>query len=76
MTFTFDPVYVYLTVNTLLAALLLYNVNKIRKMREEIDSIWQQIALMAIASSGALHKIEKKFDEKQDKQPGTGGHDS
>lgn len=76
MTFTLDPTYVYISVNVVLAALLLYNVNKINRMRDEVDSLWQQIALMAIASAGAFDKVEKKLDEKQDKESGTGGHDS
>lgn len=76
MTLTLDPLYVYLAVNLVLAALLLYNVNKISKMRDEVNSLWQQIALMAIASAGAFDKIEKRLNEKNDKEPGTGGHDS
>jgi len=76
MTFTLDPTYVYISVNVVLAALLLYNVNKINRMRDEVDSLWQQIALMAIASAGAFDKVEKKLNEKQSKEQGTGGHDS
>lgn len=67
MTLTLDPIYVYLSVNTILAVLLLYNVNKINKIRDEVNSLWQQIAMMAIASGGAFDKIEKRLSEKQDK---------
>lgn len=67
MTFTLDPTYIYLGVNTILAVLLLYNVNKINRMREEINSLWQQIAMMAIASAGAFDKVEKRINEKQGK---------
>lgn len=64
MTFTLDPIHVYLAVNLVLAGLLLYNVNKINKMREDINSLWQNIAMMAIASGGAFDKLEKKIDQK------------
>lgn len=67
MTFTLDPIFIYLTVNTILAVLLLYNVNKINRMRDEVNSIWQQIAMMAIASGGAFDKIEKRLNEKENK---------
>ena len=67
MTFTLDPIYIYLGVNTILAVLLLYNVNKINRMRDEINSLWQQMAVMAIASAGAFDKVEKKINEKQGK---------
>lgn len=76
MTITLDPIYVYLTVNLVLAVMLILNLRKVDKLKEEVNTIWQQIALMAIASGGAFTKIEKKLDEKQDKEPGTGGHDS
>lgn len=67
MTLTIDPIYVHLAVNVVLAALLLYNVNKIKTMRAEVDSLWQQIAIMAIASGAAFTKVEKKLEDKQDK---------
>ena len=68
MTLTLDPIYVYLSVNTILAVLLLYNVNKINKIRDEVNSLWQQIAMMAIASGGAFDKIEKRLNEKESKK--------
>ena len=67
MTFTLDLTYIYLGVNTILAVLLLYNVNKINRMRDEVNSLWQQIAMMAIASAGAFDKVEKKINEKHGK---------
>lgn len=67
MTFTLDPIFIYLSVNTVLAVLLLYNVNKINRMRDEVNSLWQQIAMMAIASGGAFDKIEKRLNEKENK---------
>lgn len=76
MTFTLDPIYIYLTVNVILAALLLYNIRKVDKIKDEVNSMWQQIAMMAIASGSTFIKIEKKLDEKQDRESGTGGHSS
>ena len=67
MTFTLDPIFIYLSVNTVLAVLLLYNVNKINRMRDEVNSLWQQIAMMTIASGGAFDKIEKRLNEKENK---------
>ena len=68
MTFTLDPIYVYLAVNTLLAIMLLLNIRKTDKLREEVNTLWQKIAVMAIASGGAFDKLEKKIDEKENKK--------
>ena len=69
MTFTIDPIYVYIAVNVVLAGMLLFNIRKVEKLQNEVNSIWQQIALMAIASATAFTKIDKKLDDKED---GTG----
>lgn len=68
MTLTFDPIYVYVTVNLVLAGMLIFNIRKTDKLREEINSLWQQIAIMAVASAGVFDKIQKKIDEKEDKK--------
>ena len=68
MTLTIDPVYVYLGVNSVLALLLIINIRKTEKMKDEINSIWQQLAIMAIASGGAFDKLEKKINEKEEKK--------
>ena len=65
MTFTLDPIYIYLTVNTILAVMLLLNIRKTEKLQNEVNGLWQQIAVMAVAASGAFTKLENKIDEKQ-----------
>jgi hypothetical protein len=57
MTFTLDPIYVYLAVNTVLAVLLLFSIRKTEKLQEDVNALWQQIAIMAIASGGAFYKL-------------------
>lgn len=68
MTLTIDPVYVYLGVNSVLALLLIINIRKTDRMKEDINAIWQQLAIMAIASGGAFDKLEKKINEKEEKK--------
>ena len=68
MTLTIDPIYVYVGVNCVLAILLMLNIRKTEKIKEEINSIWQQLAIMAIASGGAFDKLEKKINEKEEKK--------
>jgi hypothetical protein len=65
MTFTLDPIYIYLAVNTILAVMLLLNIRKTEKLQNEVNGLWQQIAVMAVAASGAFTKLENKIDEKQ-----------
>lgn len=65
MTFTLEPIYIYLAVNTILAIMLLVNIRKTEKLQNEVNSLWQQIAVMAVAASGAFTKLENKIDEKQ-----------
>ena len=68
MTLTIDPVYVYLGVNSVLALLLIINIRKTDRMKEDINAIWQQLAIMAIASGGAFDKLEKKINEKEEQK--------
>lgn len=68
MTLTIDPVYIYLVVNSVLALLLIINIRKTDRMKEDINAIWQQLAIMAIASGGAFDKLEKKINEKEEKK--------
>lgn len=68
MTLTIDPVYVYLGVNSVLALLLIINIRKTDRMKEDINAIWQQLAIMAIASGGAFDKLEKKINEREEKK--------
>jgi hypothetical protein len=68
MTFTLEKEYVYFGVTLLVLLIQLYNTYRMGKIRSEVDSIWQQIAIMAIASGGAFEKLEKKIDGKEDKK--------
>ena len=68
MTFTLEKEYVYFGVTLLVLLIQLYNSYRISRMNAQIDSIWQQIAVMAIASSGAFDKLEKKIDGKEDRK--------
>jgi hypothetical protein len=63
-----EPQYIYLGATTVLAILQIINYRKIESLKSEIGSVWQQIAIMAIASAGAFDKLEKKIDEKEEKK--------
>jgi len=68
MTFTLEKEYVYFGVTLLVLLIQLYNTYRMGRIKSEVDSIWQQIAVMAIASSGAFDKLEKKIDGKEDRK--------
>lgn len=63
-----EPQYVYLGATTVLAILQIINYRKMENLRSEVTSLWQQIAIMAIASASAFDKVEKKINEKEDKK--------
>lgn len=67
MTFTVEKDYVYFAVTLAVLLIQLYNSWRMSRLSSQVDSIWQQLAIMAIASGGAFDKIEKKLNEKQDK---------
>ena len=67
MTLTIEKEYVYFGVTLAVLAIQLYNSYRMSKLNSQIDQIWQQLAVMAIASAGAFDKLEKKIDEKQEK---------
>lgn len=67
MTFTLEKEYIYFAVTLVVLIIQLYNSWKMSRLSAQVDSIWQQLAIMAIASGGAFDKIEKKLNEKQDK---------
>lgn len=68
MTFTIEPHYIYLGATVILAILQIVNNRKLEKVKAEVDSIWHQIAIMAIASGGAFDKLEKKINEQEEKK--------
>lgn len=63
-----EPQYVYLGATSILAVLQILNHRKITNLKDEVDSLWKQIAVMAIASAGAFDKVQKALDEKADKE--------
>lgn len=67
MTFTIEKDYVYFTVTLIVLLIQAYNTYKLSKLRSEVDTIWQQIAIMGISAGQLLEKMQKKLDEKQDK---------
>lgn len=67
MTFTVEKDYVYFAVTLVVLLIQLYNSWRMSRLSSQVDAIWQQLAIMAIASGGAFDKIEKKLNEKQDK---------
>ena len=62
-----EPQYVYLGATTILGVLQIINYRKIDNLKSEVSSLWQQIAIMAVASAGAFDKVQKSLDEKADK---------
>jgi hypothetical protein len=68
MTFTLEKEYVYFGVTLLVLLIQLYNTYRMGRIKSEVDNIWQQIAVMAIASAGAFDKLEKKIDDKEDRK--------
>ena len=68
MTFTLEKEYVYFGVTLLVLLIQLYNTYRMGRIKSEVESIWQQIAVMAIASGGAFDKLEKKIDGKEDRK--------
>ena len=63
-----EPQYVYLGATSILALLQILNYRKIMVLKDEVDSLWKQLAVMAIASAGAFDKVQKALDEKADKE--------
>ena len=68
MTFTITREYLYLGVTIVLLLIQVWQMFKIDALKKEIDNIWNQIHIIAISAGNTLQKIEKKIDEKQDKQ--------
>lgn len=67
MTFTLEKDHVYFAVTLVVLIIQVYNTYKLSKLRSEVDTIWQQIAIMGISAGQLLEKFQKKLDEKQDK---------
>ena len=67
MTFTVEKEYVYFVVTLIVLIIQVYNTYRLGKLKSEVDSIWQQIAIMGISAGQLLEKMQKKLDEKADK---------
>jgi hypothetical protein len=68
MTFTITKEYLYLGVTILLLLIQVWQMRKIDTLKREIDNIWNQISIIAISAGATIQKLEKKIDEKQDKE--------
>lgn len=67
MTVTITPDYIYLVATLILMLIQIIQWRIIIKLKKEIDTIWQQISILAMSSAGFFDKFQKKIDEKQDK---------
>jgi len=67
MTFTVTPEYLYLGVTLILMLIQVIQMRKVSKLQREINELWQQISIIAISAGATLEKMQKKIDEKQDK---------
>lgn len=69
MTFTleFEKEHIYFAVTLVVLIIQLYNTWRIGRLRSEIDALWSQISIMAIATGSAFDKIDKKIDGKGNK---------
>ena len=68
MTFTITREYVYFGVTILLLLIQVWQMIKVDSLKKEIKDLWDQIHIIAISAGTTLQKLEKKIDEKQDKQ--------
>ena len=68
MTFTITREYLYLGVTILLLLIQVWQVRKAVLLKREVKYLWDQIHIIAISAGNTLQKLEKKIDEKQDKQ--------
>ena len=67
MTFTISFDMIYLIVTLILMVVQIIQWTMVSKLKKEIDSLWNQISIIAISAGATLDKIQKKLDEKQDK---------
>ena len=68
MTFTITREYLYLGVTILLLLIQVWQLRKVDVLKREIKDLWDQIHIIAISAGNTIQKLEKKIDEKQDKQ--------
>ena len=67
MTFTVEKEHIYFAVTLVVLLIQAYNTWRIGKLKSEVNALWTQISVMAMAAGTAFDKIEKKIDEKQNK---------
>jgi hypothetical protein len=68
MTFTITREYLYLGVTVLLLLIQMWQLRKVETLKKEVQDLWNQIHIIAISAGNTIQKLEKKIDEKQDKQ--------
>ena len=67
MTITVDSDYLYLGVILILMLIQVLQIRSIMILKQQVASLWEQISIIAITTSGLIQKVEKKIDGKQDK---------
>jgi hypothetical protein len=68
MTFTITREYLYLGVTIILLLIQVWQMKKVDALKRDVQDLWNQISIIAISAGNTLQKLEKKIDEKQDKQ--------
>ncbi|NDD98222.1 MAG: hypothetical protein EB010_12875 [Acidimicrobiia bacterium] len=68
MTFTITREYLYLGVTIILLIIQVWQMKKVDALKRDVQDLWNQISIIAISAGNTLQKLEKKIDEKQDKQ--------
>jgi len=66
MEITITEQYIYLIVTLVLMLIQVLQIFSIRKLRREIEDLWQQISILVLTTGNTIQKLEKKIDEKQD----------
>jgi hypothetical protein len=67
MTVTIKPEYVYFSVTLLLLIIQFVQWVLFSRLKRDINGLWEQISIIAMAAGNTLQKLEKKIDEKQDR---------
>ena len=67
MTFTITREYFYLGVTVLLLLIQVFQWKRYEGLKKEVQDLWNQIHIIAISAGNTIQKLEKKIDEKKDK---------
>jgi hypothetical protein len=66
MEITITEQYIYLIVTLVLMLIQVLQIFSIRRLRKEVEDLWQQISILVLTTGNTIQKLEKKIDEKQD----------